>query len=231
MRFYTIVPVSDSRGRRGPTVGPIRVPLVEPLMPPEKVDVTYTETTISLTWPRQPEDVDRSLRHSPRLPRRLHHQPSLRLRHLRLRLHQRQHPRRRPCQRQPPSRQPLKLLRRPLLRRPLRRCLHPRCPRLMRLRRFRLRWSGPSKRRLYKKPPGRLSCTSISKRKARATLRRPRRLRRPGQSRRRPPPQPRRRKPRPRPHLVTATTSTRRPHQRRGAPAPAPYRTHRTQRT
>jgi hypothetical protein len=56
VRFYTIVPVSDSRGRRGPTVGPIRVPLVEPLLPPETVDVTYTETTISLTWPRQPED-------------------------------------------------------------------------------------------------------------------------------------------------------------------------------
>ncbi len=56
-RFYTAVGVSRSRGRRGPYAGPLRVPLVEPLMPPSEIAVGYTETTISLTWPRQPEDV------------------------------------------------------------------------------------------------------------------------------------------------------------------------------
>ena len=55
-RFYTAVGVSRSRGRRGPYAGPLRVPLVEPLMPPSEIAVGYTETTISLTWPRQPED-------------------------------------------------------------------------------------------------------------------------------------------------------------------------------
>ena len=35
-RFYTIVGVSESRNRRGPFAGPIRVPLAEPLSPPEK---------------------------------------------------------------------------------------------------------------------------------------------------------------------------------------------------
>jgi hypothetical protein len=55
-RFYTAVGVSRSRGRRGPYAGPVRVPLVEPLMPPVEIAVAWTETTISLTWPRQPED-------------------------------------------------------------------------------------------------------------------------------------------------------------------------------
>ncbi len=55
-RFYTAVGVSRSRGRRGPYAGPLRVPLVEPLMPPNEIAVGYTETAISLTWPRQPED-------------------------------------------------------------------------------------------------------------------------------------------------------------------------------
>jgi hypothetical protein len=55
-RFYAAVGVSRSRGRRGPYAGPLRVPLVEPLMPPSQIAVDYTETTISLTWPRQPED-------------------------------------------------------------------------------------------------------------------------------------------------------------------------------
>jgi hypothetical protein len=57
IRFYTVFGVSESRGRRGPAAGPLRVPLLEPLMPPEKIDVGYTEAAISLTWPRQPEDV------------------------------------------------------------------------------------------------------------------------------------------------------------------------------
>jgi hypothetical protein len=56
-RYYTVVGVSRSRGRRGPFAGPIRVPLVEPLSPPAEVDIDYTETTVSLTWPAQPEDV------------------------------------------------------------------------------------------------------------------------------------------------------------------------------
>jgi len=58
MRFYTVVGVSRSRGRRGPYAGPLRVPLAEPLTPPEQVDVAYTESAISLTWPRQPEDAE-----------------------------------------------------------------------------------------------------------------------------------------------------------------------------
>jgi hypothetical protein len=56
-RYYTVVGVSRSRGRRGPYAGPLRVPLVEPLLPPATVDVNYTETAVSLTWPAQPEDV------------------------------------------------------------------------------------------------------------------------------------------------------------------------------
>jgi hypothetical protein len=56
-RYYTVVGVSRSRGRRGPYAGPLRVPLVEPLLPPATVDVSYTETAVSLTWPAQPEDV------------------------------------------------------------------------------------------------------------------------------------------------------------------------------
>jgi hypothetical protein len=55
-RFYTAVGVSRSRGRRGPYAGPLRVPLLDPLSAPEKVDVAYTEAAISLTWPAQPED-------------------------------------------------------------------------------------------------------------------------------------------------------------------------------
>jgi hypothetical protein len=56
-RFYTVFAVSESRGRRSGPAGPLRVPLVEPLMPPEKVETDYTETAISLKWPAQPEDV------------------------------------------------------------------------------------------------------------------------------------------------------------------------------
>jgi hypothetical protein len=58
MRFYTVVGVSRSRGRRGPFAGPLRVPLVEPLGPPEDIQGGYTEAAISLTWPRQPEDAE-----------------------------------------------------------------------------------------------------------------------------------------------------------------------------
>ena len=56
-RYYTIVGVSESRNRRGPFAGPIQVALIEPLSPPESVDVSYTADAISLTWPGQPEDV------------------------------------------------------------------------------------------------------------------------------------------------------------------------------
>ena len=49
--------VSESRNRRGPFAGPIQVALIDPLSPPEKVDVSYTADAISLTWPAQPEDV------------------------------------------------------------------------------------------------------------------------------------------------------------------------------
>ncbi len=56
MRFYTVVGVSRSRGRRGPYAGPLRVPLAQPLNPPDQVDVSYTESSIALAWPRQPED-------------------------------------------------------------------------------------------------------------------------------------------------------------------------------
>ena len=56
-RYYTVVPISDSRSRRGAFAGPIPVALIEPLSPPEKVDVTYTADAVSLSWPAQPEDV------------------------------------------------------------------------------------------------------------------------------------------------------------------------------
>ena len=45
-RYYTIVGVSESRNRRGPFAGPIQVALIEPLRPPEKVDVSYTADAI-----------------------------------------------------------------------------------------------------------------------------------------------------------------------------------------
>jgi hypothetical protein len=56
-RYYTIVGVSKSRHRRGPYAGPIRVPLISPHVPPEKIGTTYTAEAISLSWPVQPEDV------------------------------------------------------------------------------------------------------------------------------------------------------------------------------
>jgi hypothetical protein len=56
-RFYTIVGVSESRSRRGPFAGPIPVALLQPLSPPEKIDVAYTADAISLTWPGEPEDM------------------------------------------------------------------------------------------------------------------------------------------------------------------------------
>ena len=55
-RYYTVVGVSRSRNRRGPYAGPIRVPLVTPLQPPQNVDTTYTADAIALSWPGQPED-------------------------------------------------------------------------------------------------------------------------------------------------------------------------------
>ena len=56
-RYYTIVGVSESRNRRGPFFGPIPVALIEPLSPPEKVDVEYNADRIALNWPGQPEDI------------------------------------------------------------------------------------------------------------------------------------------------------------------------------
>ncbi|HKY22090.1 MAG TPA: hypothetical protein VJM31_12815 [Vicinamibacterales bacterium] len=56
-RYYTVVGVSKSRNRRGPYAGPIRVPLVTPLVAPEKLDATYTAAAISLSWPGHPEDI------------------------------------------------------------------------------------------------------------------------------------------------------------------------------
>jgi hypothetical protein len=56
-RYYAIFPVSESRNRRGPVAGPIEVALLEPLSPPEKVDVAYTADVVSLSWPAQPEDM------------------------------------------------------------------------------------------------------------------------------------------------------------------------------
>jgi hypothetical protein len=56
-RYYTIVGVSRSRNRRGPYAGPIRVPLISPPQPPEKVNTTYTADVIALSWPGQPEDI------------------------------------------------------------------------------------------------------------------------------------------------------------------------------
>ncbi len=56
-RYYAIVGVSRSRNRRGPYAGPIRVPLLEPLAPPESPQTTYTAEAISLSWPKLPDDV------------------------------------------------------------------------------------------------------------------------------------------------------------------------------
>ena len=58
-RYYAIFPVSESRNRRGPVAGPIPVALLDPLNPPEKVDVAYTAEAIALSWPAQPEDMRR----------------------------------------------------------------------------------------------------------------------------------------------------------------------------
>lgn len=58
LRYYTIVGVSESRNRRGPFAGPIPVPLLQPLTPPEKVDAAYDADAISLTWPGTPQDVE-----------------------------------------------------------------------------------------------------------------------------------------------------------------------------
>jgi hypothetical protein len=56
-RYYVVTGFSDSRNRPGPFAGPIQIALLEPSSPPEKVDVTYTADAVSLTWPRQPEDL------------------------------------------------------------------------------------------------------------------------------------------------------------------------------
>ena len=56
-RYYTAVGVSDSRNRRGPYAGPIRVPLVEPSAAPGMLEATYTATEVLLSWPGRPEDI------------------------------------------------------------------------------------------------------------------------------------------------------------------------------
>lgn len=56
-RYYVITGVSDSRNKRGPFAGPIQVALLDPLTPPEKIDITYTADALSLSWPGRPEDI------------------------------------------------------------------------------------------------------------------------------------------------------------------------------
>jgi hypothetical protein len=56
-RSYVVVPVPRRRGRRASFAGPIRVPFVEPLTGPDKVDVDYSADAISLTWAGSPHDV------------------------------------------------------------------------------------------------------------------------------------------------------------------------------
>jgi hypothetical protein len=56
-RNYVIFGVSESRNKRGPAAGPLPVALLDPLAPPEKIDITYTEDALSLTWPGRPEDI------------------------------------------------------------------------------------------------------------------------------------------------------------------------------
>jgi predicted small lipoprotein YifL len=50
MRYYTIVGVSRSRNRRGAFAGPVGVPLIEPPVAPDGMQVSYTADAISLTW-------------------------------------------------------------------------------------------------------------------------------------------------------------------------------------
>ena len=56
-RYYVISAVSDSRNKRGPFAGPIPVALLDPLTPPEQIEVTYTAEALSLRWPGRPEDI------------------------------------------------------------------------------------------------------------------------------------------------------------------------------
>ena len=55
-RFYVLAGVSDSRGKRT-FAGPIPVALLEPLTPPDKIEITYTADAMSLRWPGRPEDI------------------------------------------------------------------------------------------------------------------------------------------------------------------------------
>jgi hypothetical protein len=55
-RNYVIAGLSDSRGKRS-YAGPFPVALLDPLTPPEKVEVTWTEHAMSLRWPGGPEDI------------------------------------------------------------------------------------------------------------------------------------------------------------------------------
>ena len=56
-RYYVVTGVSESRNKRGPFAGPLQVALLDPLAPPEKIDITYTEDALSLNWPGRPEDI------------------------------------------------------------------------------------------------------------------------------------------------------------------------------
>ena len=55
-RNYVITGLSDSRGRRD-LRGTVPVALLDPLTPPEKIEITWTEHAMSLRWPGQPEDI------------------------------------------------------------------------------------------------------------------------------------------------------------------------------
>jgi hypothetical protein len=56
VRYYAVVGVSESRGRRGPFLGPTAVAFTAAQDPPAGVQVTYTEDAITLTWPALPGD-------------------------------------------------------------------------------------------------------------------------------------------------------------------------------
>ena len=55
-RYYTVVPVSRSRHRRGTFSVPVALPLVTPPSPPEGLKVSYTETAITVLWNAMPGD-------------------------------------------------------------------------------------------------------------------------------------------------------------------------------
>ena len=55
-RYYTVVPVSRSRNRRGTFSVPVALPLVTPPSPPEGLNVSYSEAAITVVWSAMPGD-------------------------------------------------------------------------------------------------------------------------------------------------------------------------------